>query len=55
MLRFTTADYRFIKARAIAAHGSQMTGLIEDDPEGFRMPCDLVQHFVETDEIFIPA
>ncbi|MFN0263975.1 PIG-L deacetylase family protein [Tepidamorphus sp. 3E244] len=55
MLRFPTADYRFIKARAIAAHGSQMTGLIADDPEGFRMPRDLAQHFVEADEIFIPA
>lgn len=25
------------KRRAIATHRSQMTGLIDDDPEGFRM------------------
>ncbi len=52
---FRTTAFRDLKARAVAAHVSQMTGLIDDDPEGFRMPQDLAAHFVATDEIFIPA
>jgi len=52
--RFPTAPYRFRKRQAVAAHVSQMTGMIEDDPEGFCMPEELVRHFIETDEIFIP-
>ncbi|QHQ35389.1 PIG-L deacetylase family protein [Algicella marina] len=53
--RFQTTSYRALKACAVAAHASQMTGLIDDDPEGFRMPLDLAAHFVAADEIFIPA
>ena len=53
--RFQTTAFRDLKARAVAAHVSQMTGLIDDDPEGFRMPQDLAAHFVAADEIFIPA
>ncbi|NIZ11265.1 PIG-L deacetylase family protein [Pseudooceanicola sp. HF7] len=53
--RFQTTAYREVKARAVAAHASQMTGLITDDPEGFRMPQDLAAHFVAADEIFIPS
>lgn len=53
--RFTTAPFRDLKARAVAAHVSQMTGLIDDDPEGFRMPENLATYFVASDEIFIPA
>lgn len=53
--RFETTAFRDLKARAVAAHVSQMTGLIDDDPSGFRMPEDLAAHFVATDEIFIPA
>lgn len=55
LLRFRTGPYRELKARAIAAHASQMTGLIDDDPGGFRMPADLAAHFVDTEEVFIPA
>ncbi|AWI82859.1 PIG-L family deacetylase [Alloyangia pacifica] len=53
--RFQTAAFRDLKARAVAAHVSQMTGLIDDDPSGFRMPQNLAAHFVVADEIFIPA
>ena len=52
---FQTAAFRDLKARAVAAHVSQMTGLIDDDPSGFRMPQNLAAHFVVADEIFIPA
>lgn len=55
MRRFPTRAYRSIKARAVAAHASQMTGLIHDDPSGFRMPAELALHFIETDEIFITS
>ncbi|MEQ8291240.1 MAG: PIG-L deacetylase family protein [Roseovarius sp.] len=55
MLQFRTGPYRALKARAIAAHASQMTGLISDTPDAFRMPRELAEHFVSTDEIFIPA
>ncbi|WP_428515089.1 PIG-L deacetylase family protein [Roseovarius sp.] len=53
--RFRTTAFHDLKARAVAAHVSQMTGLIDDDPDGFRMPQDLATHFVVADEIFIPA
>lgn len=33
------------KRRAIASHGSQTTGLIDDDPEGFRMTSSDLQRF----------
>ena len=55
LLRFPTGPFQDLKARAVAAHASQMTGLIDDDPTGFRMPEDLAAHFVTSDEIFIPA
>ncbi|MDX5412033.1 MAG: hypothetical protein LPK02_03200, partial [Rhodobacterales bacterium] len=41
------------KAQAIAAHASQMTGLIHDDPSGFVMRPDHQQHFLHHPEIFI--
>jgi len=55
LLRFHTARWRARKARAVAAHASQMTALISDDPHGFRMAPDLAEHFIRSDEIFIPA
>jgi len=41
------------KAQALAAHASQMTGLIFDDPTGFVMRDDHQQHFLDHPEIFI--
>jgi len=55
LCRFPSAPWRALKARAVAAHVSQMTRLIDDDPEGFMMAPELARHFVETDEIFIPT
>ena len=41
------------KRAAIQDYRSQMTNLISDDPDGFRMPDHLVKHFTEHPEIFI--
>lgn len=41
------------KAQALAAHASQMTGLIHDDPTGFVMQHDHQRHFLDHPEIFI--
>lgn len=41
------------KAAAVAAHRSQMTRLIDDDPDGFVMDRDMQAHFIDTPEIFI--
>lgn len=41
------------KAQALAAHASQMTGLIFDDPTGFVMRHDHKRHFLDHPEIFI--
>ena len=43
------------KARALAAHRSQMSDFIPDDPEGFVMPAGLQRHFITHPELFIDA
>ncbi len=43
------------KRRAIAAYKSQMTAMIDDDPDGFVMPAQLVDHFSNSAEIFVRA
>lgn len=53
VVRFDTASWQPRKAAAIAAHASQMTGLIADDPGGFRMTDAHQQHFLTTPEIFL--
>lgn len=49
------ADKRYLarKSRAIAAHRSQVTTLIDDDPGGFVMPSAFVDHFIHHPEIFL--
>ncbi|MGB3739953.1 MAG: PIG-L family deacetylase [Pontixanthobacter sp.] len=42
------------KRRAIAAHLSQMTTLIDDDPHGFVMTAAMQDHFADSAEIFLP-
>lgn len=44
-----------LKACAVAAHRSQMTDLISDDPEGFVMPPELQRHFIYAPEYYIHA
>jgi LmbE family N-acetylglucosaminyl deacetylase len=41
------------KRRAIAAHRSQYSGLITDDPEGFRLPRALLSVFEQPFEVFL--
>ena len=41
------------KSRALACHASQMSALIDDDPEGFTMPRTMQRHFIEHDELFV--
>jgi len=42
-----------VKKRAIAAHASQVSRLIDDDPEGFILSPEILAHFDYTDELFI--
>jgi LmbE family N-acetylglucosaminyl deacetylase len=44
--------FRIRKSAAINAHASQLGGVIEDDPTGFRMAPGFVDRFLEGDEIF---
>lgn len=41
------------KRAAIAAHRSQVTGMIDDDPDAFCMPEALTQHFAAHPELFL--
>lgn len=53
LVRFETAAYWRIKAAAIAAHRSQMTRLIADDPQGFILAREKRRHFQISPEYFI--
>ena len=54
LLRFAPdVPSREAKARALARHATQMTPLIDDDPDGFVMPAPMQRHFVEHDELFV--
>ena len=54
MVRLASGPFIATKRRALAAHRSQMTPLIADDPEGFTMRPEHQAHFIDFDEIFIP-
>jgi len=43
------------KAAAIAAHHSQTTALIDDDPTGFRLLPEMLAHFADPWEIFLES
>jgi LmbE family N-acetylglucosaminyl deacetylase len=43
------------RSRAIAAHRSQVTRLINDDPAGFYLSPELLAHFAEPRELFLEA
>ena len=49
---FSDGLHRDAKRRAMQAYASQMTNLIEDDPDGFVMPPALFDHFATHPEIF---
>jgi len=42
-----------IKQSAVAAHASQYTGLIDDSPNGFRLPRELLAVFEQPYEVFL--
>ncbi len=50
---FEAANLAPLKRKAMAAHASQTTRLIEDDPQGFVLPPALFEHFADHAEIFI--
>ena len=47
------AAHLAMKQQAIAAHASQYSDLIEDSPDGFRLPPDLLSVFERPFEVFI--
>jgi LmbE family N-acetylglucosaminyl deacetylase len=42
-----------LKRRAIAAHASQFSDLIQDDPEGFRLPAELIEACTQPYEVLL--
>lgn len=54
-LRFGMAQHVEAKAAAIAAHLSQTTNLIDDDPNGFRLSPDMLTRFTRPYEVFLEA
>ena len=52
-LRIDITRHLVAKAEAIAAHRSQTTNLIDDDPDGFRLAADMLAHFARPFEIFL--
>lgn len=54
LVRFSPdSTLKGLKRRALACHATQMTTLIDDDPDGFVMPAAMQTHFVEHDELFL--
>ncbi|TYC52501.1 hypothetical protein FMN50_17285 [Rhodobacterales bacterium] len=50
---FDSRSHAKVKSEVIEAHQTQMTHLIDDDPEGFTMPGEMQAHFLDFPEIFI--
>lgn len=44
-----------LKQRAIAAHRSQLTPLIDDDPAGFQLSDAMLAHFAQPFEVYLEA
>ncbi|MGO1767079.1 hypothetical protein CAP48_06455 [Advenella sp. S44] len=53
LYQFTGTGDRNRKARALECYRSQMTSLIDDDPQGFVMAPETRAHFLDTPELFI--
>lgn len=52
-LRLDITDHLPAKARAVAAHRSQTTDLISDDPTGFRLEPAMLTRFARPHEIYV--
>ncbi len=50
---FSDGRFEQRKRDAIAAYLSQTTRLIDDDPDGFVFPPEILEHFAQSPEIFI--
>ncbi|WP_379923631.1 PIG-L deacetylase family protein [Erythrobacter sp. R86502] len=50
---FSDGRFEQRKRDAIAAYRSQTTRLIDDDPDGFVFPQEILEHFAQSPEIFI--
>ncbi len=53
--RFDISGHLQVKRAAIAAHASQYSDLIADDPTGFRLPADLLAVFARNYEVLVRA
>ena len=53
IVRFDAAPNRAAKSAAIACHRSQMTRMIDDDPQGFTMTPAMQAHFIDHPEVFL--
>ena len=53
LVRLDTEPWQHRKSAAVTAHATQMSGLISDDPGGFRMDDALQDHFITTPELFL--
>lgn len=53
IVRFDTEPNGASKATAIACHRSQMTQMIDDDPQGFVMTAAMQAHFILCPEVFL--
>ena len=52
-MRLDIAEYMANKQRAIAAHATQYSGMIDDDPGGFQLPEHLLSVFSRPYETFL--
>ncbi|WP_267427402.1 PIG-L deacetylase family protein [Methylobacterium sp. GC_Met_2] len=52
-LRLDVSAYRAAKTRAVAAHESQTTDLISDDPQGFRLETAMIERLCGPYERFV--
>ena len=51
--RLDISEVLEIKQKAIHAHASQTTDLIDDDPHGFRLSLEILNHFAAPYEVFL--
>jgi LmbE family N-acetylglucosaminyl deacetylase len=51
--RLPSSDFRKRKRKAIEAHASQVSDLIGDDPDGFRLPPGMIANCLDRDELFL--
>ncbi len=54
-VRLDIGEFLPAKRLAIASHASQHGGVITDDPDGFKLPSDLLEIFDAPYEVFVDA